>query len=398
MSQNAATFDLVSSESAQSVAEPEFRLGHRPELDGLRGISILMVLLLHFGFRFLPGGFLGVDIFFVLSGFLITSLLVSEQNRFGKISLKAFYIRRALRLTPALILYILVLAVCALIFMKRDRAFEIYQGILLTLSYVSNWIFAFNPRIKIGPLGITWSLAIEEQFYLVWPLLLSIAFRLKVPRRVVLYGLLLTIISVALHRKLLLESGALERRLYYATDTRADALLIGCLVALLLAWNLIPRNRLVQWWLSLTGALGFLFVAYLAVTSAMADVDLYLGLFTLVSLAIGAILIVLVLWPPAWALRMLRARPLTWIGRISYGVYLWHWPIREILCPNIQTAPIWRIVVTVAVSITVAALSFYFVETPFLRLKERFVRSKSEKMEVDQRELLTADCQTARLF
>lgn len=390
MSQNVVTFDLTSSEPAQVAVASEFKLGHRTELDGLRGISILMVLLLHFGFKFMPGGFLGVDIFFVLSGFLITSLLIQEKNRHGRISLKAFYIRRALRLTPALILYILVLALFALVFMKRDKAVEIYQGILLTLSYVSNWIFAFNPRIKIGPLGITWSLAIEEQFYFVWPLVLSIAFRLKAPKRVVLYGLILTTILVALHRKLLLEGGAIERRLYYATDTRADALLIGCLVALLLAWDLIPRSRVFRWGLNLTASAGFLLVAYMAGTASMGDLDLYLGLFTLVSMSIGAILIVLMLWPPAWALQILRVRPLTWIGRISYGVYLWHWPIREIICPKIETASTGRIIAAALVSVTAAALSFYLVETPFLRLKERFARSEGKSVGLGQRELLTA--------
>ena len=385
MSQNVATLDLVSAKAEPSVAETSFKLGHRPELDGLRGISILLVLLLHFGVKLLPGGFLGVDIFFVLSGFLITSLLVQEQHRSGKISLRAFYIRRALRLAPALIFYLVILGILALAFMNREKANEIHQGILLTLSYVSNWIFALNPRVKIGPLGITWSLAIEEQFYLVWPLALSIAFRFKVPRRVIVYTVILAIVSVTLHRQSLVEGGALMRRLYYATDTRADALLVGCLVALLLGWNLIPHNRIVRLGVSVIAAGGFVLVAYMATAARMVDPNLYKSLFTMIEVAIGAVLIVLMLWPPGWALVVLRLPPLAWIGRISYGVYLWHWPIREMLCPDVYASSPWRLIATAILSVTVAALSFYFVETPFLRLKEKFARATAKPEGLDPR-------------
>jgi peptidoglycan/LPS O-acetylase OafA/YrhL len=169
--------------------------------------------------------------------------------------------------------------------------------------------------------------------------------------------------------------------------------LVGCLAALLIGWNLIPRNRFCRLALKAAAALGVVFMAYMAGTSKMADADLYYGLFTVVALAIGVILIVLMLWPPGWALQILRVSPLRWLGRISYGVYLWHWPIREILCPSINTSPIWRILATAILSVTVAALSFYFVETPFLRLKERFAGSGEErKVGAAQRLLLTAEC------
>jgi peptidoglycan/LPS O-acetylase OafA/YrhL len=193
------------------------------------------------------------------------------------------------------------------------------------------------------------------------------------------------ITSVTLHRKYLVEGGALTRRLYYATDTRADALLVGCLVALLLGWNLIPRERIFRWGLSVVAAAGLVFVAYMAGSASMGDQNLYLGLFTIIETSIGAILIVLMLWPPAWALMVLRFPPLAWLWRISYGVYLWHWPIREILCPDIYSSPLWRVIATAILSVTVAALSFYFVETPFLRLKEKFARVPVKAEESDQR-------------
>jgi len=379
MSQSVTTLELASQLPATAIREPEFRLGHRPELDGLRGVSILLVLLHHLWFSFLPGGFLGVDVFFVLSGFLITSLLVQEHERYGRISLRHFYVRRALRLGPALIVFMAGLGMYALCFLDRAKAAEIYQGILLTASYVSNWVFALKPAVKIGPLGITWSLAIEEQFYLVWPLLLGLALRFKVSRRAIVCGLILAILSIALHRRILTEDGFAIRRLYYATDTRADALLIGCLVALLLSWRLIPQSRWFRPVINAVAITGALFVIYLAGTADMPLLSLYLGWFTLVALAIGVNLIVLMLWPPAWALQLLRTEPLVWFGRISYGVYLWHYPVRIFICPDDENSSISRVLLTAFVSIGIAALSFYLIEKRFLSLKDRFARTPLKK-------------------
>jgi peptidoglycan/LPS O-acetylase OafA/YrhL len=358
----------------ETVVAPRFKLGYRSELDGLRGISILLVFIHHLSKAALPGGFLGVDIFFVLSGFLITSLLVEEWDRDGSISLKKFYIRRALRLMPAVLVLLLVSATFALLFLDSKAQREIFQGIWLTLSYGSNWFYAFRYTSVNNPLGITWSLAIEEQFYLIWPLILAITLWSRVGRRWILYALALLIVSIALHRKLLWEGGAYLPRLYYSTDTRADGLLIGCLISLLCYWNLLHLQKLFEMLMKLIAVVSSVFFVYMLATATNFDAMLYLyGGFTLVSLAVGAILIVLVQWPPMEILRVLRFAPLVWLGRMAYGLYLWHWPIRLLVYHHQDSEqPLSRVTVAALLSITLTLLSFFCIERPFLRLKKQF--------------------------
>ena len=357
-----------------SIIRPLLKFSYRPELDGLRGISILLVYIHHLYYPLMPGGFFGVDVFFVLSGFLITSLLVEEWEREGSISLKDFYIRRVLRLMPAVFTLILVLIGFALIFLDKKRAIETYQGIWLTLSYASNWLYGFGYFSADNPLGITWSLAIEEQFYLTWPLLLSLALRFKLGRRWILYILALLISLISLYRKILVDQGSNILRLYYSSDTHADGLLIGCLVGLLISWNLLPYNRKLEISMKFLVAVGVIFVGYLVGTASWENLMLYQrGGYTLVASSIGLLLVVLVVWPPKFALLVLRFVPLVWIGRISYGLYLWHWPVRWFIYPkNGLPASVGQLLFVLVLSLSLTTLSYYFVEKPFLRLKKRF--------------------------
>jgi peptidoglycan/LPS O-acetylase OafA/YrhL len=375
---NASTLDLtiLTDEKSESGATV-FKLGYRPELDGFRGISIILVFIHHLYHPLLPGGFLGVDMFFVLSGFLITSLLLGEWREYGSISLKNFYIRRVCRLMPAVFFLILALAAFALLFQNKAGAEKTFQGIWLTLSYASNWFYAFNAVSADNPLGVTWSLAIEEQFYLLFPLFLYFALKNKFASRQIIYVLIFLIAVVSLHRAFLAASGANTQRLYYASDTRADALLIGCLVAFLVSQNFSLVNR-IQRYLKAGAFVSLIFLLTMFATANWSDAVLYqMGGYSFVALSVAILLAAVVICQPKLTVKALSSAPLVWIGRVSYGLYLWHWTVRyfiydkEVLPPsNLHLAA------AIFLSLAFTFFSFYLVEQPFLKVKKLFNRER----------------------
>jgi peptidoglycan/LPS O-acetylase OafA/YrhL len=323
-----------------SQASMSPRHTYRPELDGLRAIAIILVIGSH---AQIPGFGLGapagVTLFFVLSGYLITSLLVAERGRTGRVDLVAFYIRRALRLLPALYAFLAVVAVGYAVGLWGNKPADLVTFPAVVL-YVGNWIQAAGAAP--GMMGHTWSLAVEEQFYILWPAILIALIRFA-PRWVIAYVLLAIAVLVLPWRGTVIETAGYVRA-YVGTDTQADSLLLGCAVALLGA-------RLPQW----AGWFGV--VALVAVEQFWPPIVLGFSLAAVVStLAV------------AGAPKALGWAPLAYVGRISYGLYLWHYLF-------IWSGIPWPIAITAALA--TAAVSYEYLERPFLRLKDRrFGRSQ----------------------
>ena len=217
------------------------RLAYMPELDGLRGVAIIGVMLAHAKVPFLKGGSIGVSIFFVLSGFLITTLLVQEFDRFQSISLKNFYMRRVIRLAPALIAMLIVFCLLSFVLLSKDRAYWNYTDSIIAVFYFSNWAKAFS----IHPpdfLLHTWSLSVEEQFYMIWPIVLLLILRVSKHR----YYAAIVAVTIALlscfFRIFLCASGATIARLYFGLDTRIDGLMVGCTLGVVISSGLIADN------------------------------------------------------------------------------------------------------------------------------------------------------------
>jgi len=367
---SSTTLNLVSSKPQLVEDVVPFRLGYRPALDGVRGIAILAVLAVHtrhiFGWPLLSGGNIGVDIFFVLSGFLITTLLLEELEHAGTISLKSFYWRRALRLVPALLLLLTALYYLSDVLLLQAEAVDTRRAVPIAFVYASDLALAFF-NIRLGALQHTWSLAIEEHFYLVWPLLLFAALRLGISRkRLVIITLLLAIAS-ALHRATLQQLGALPVRTYYGIDTRADALLIGCATGMCVSWGLI-RPRSLEPFL----APALLLIGVCVIATDYASPLMHFGGFTLLAMATAVLLVNLVVSPESYVSTFFEYRPLVWLGRISYGVYLWHYPVFK-ATSFLQGGWLLKLLVGFGVTLIVSSLSYYLLERPALSLKRRFL-------------------------
>lgn len=332
------------------VSGERWTLGHRPSLDGVRGVAILMVLLGHSQDQpgLIRGGTVGVTLFFALSGFLITAILAEELRDAGRIKLVRFYLRRALRLLPAL--GVLVAAVGIWMALRGQMA-AIAGDALPVLFYFGNWVNASGG--DVGLLSHTWSLSVEEQFYLVWPAGLLIA---TWTRRPMAWVAILTVALIAF-RLILFVGGAPADRLEAGTDTRGDALLLGCLAALAATRGWLPRRP------GLTLGLA---ASALAATLLIQNPAMQAWGYSAAALASVA-----VVWGTAAGERSLLSwAPLAFLGRISYGLYLWHFPIRgELYVTDLPLAL--RAGLMLGLTLLAALASWRFVEQPFLRLKRR---------------------------
>ena len=357
--------------------QPYRRIGYIPEFDGLRGLGLCVVLISHTvalypvgRLSMIPGGFLSLDMFFVLSGFLITALLLREQAETQAVNLRAFYIRRMLRLLPALFV-LLAFHWCYATFMKYPQQVE-HATLLSVCFYYFNWRVAFGEPVVLD-LGHLWSLSVEEQFYLVWPLAIATVFHLRRSLWSVALILCVLIAIVAAHRAMLFASGIPWFLLYGRTDTRGDALLVGALAAQLWVRSCAPRR-----YLAASASIASVFLLACLVFSRPEHPSLYRGLFTIIALAWGVVILAIV--QTNWSLApLLRSRLLCAVGRVSYGAYLWHLPIFiAVRRHGADLPPSVRIAIALCATAIAAQLSWMLVERRFLALKPQGGRNSSE--------------------
>lgn len=354
----------------QRISRPgDSSFPYLPGIDALRAIAVLAVFLYHAGVGWMPGGFLGVDAFFVISGFLITSLLLRERRARGHIRLGRFWLRRARRLLPAAGVLVAVTMILAAL-LEPERIEELRGDAIAALAYVANWHFVLGEQSYFEqfqrPSLFThlWSLSVEEQFYLFWPLVFAAGMKLFGRARLLLGVLAGAAASVALAWALF-EPGTDASRLYYGTDTHAVGLLAG--VALALVWSPVELRRrrsgpLVGPILDAVGVLALAWVVLCFLRVHDYDAGLWHGGYAALALATAAL--VAVLAHPAPRLGALLGRgPLVWLGLRSYSFYLWHWPLLALTGTDGGDAL--RVALQLLAVLAIADLSYRFVELPF---------------------------------
>ncbi|MBF6555137.1 MAG: acyltransferase [Acidimicrobiales bacterium] len=356
-------------------------------LDGLRAVALLIIMGYHFGVGWLQGGFFSLDIFYVLSGYLITGLLLGEYAKRSAIKLSAFWLRRARRLLPALLIVLLVLTFYVRFVAQAGLYPEFRMSALSALFYFSNWwqIGAsgnyFTATGAVSPLTHTWSLAVEEQFYLVWPLVVFAVLHFS---RTFARGLrALLVLSIAGAAASAIEMIALYgpqaniTRLYFGTDTHAQSILIGAVLACVMTMlqrhrgemGMAPRARSSpsQIGLTIVGLAGIAGTLTLTYALQGTDAIAYHGAFTLSALSAAAIITAAVCVRGGVMARLLSLAPLVWLGTISYGAYLWHYPVYLFLdAQHTGLTGIALLAVRFALTFVLAAASYYLVERPVM--------------------------------
>jgi peptidoglycan/LPS O-acetylase OafA/YrhL len=312
------------------------QLTYLPALDGLRAIAVVGVMLFHGGVSWARGGYLGVDVFFVLSGYLITTLLLREKLSTGHIDLVSFWARRLRRLLPALLLLLAGVAIAAPFLVAGTERASVRADGLAALFYVGNWRFILTEQSYFvgapSPLRHLWSLSVEEQWYLLFPVVLGLVLR-RARRTAYLVGALAAVAVASAVWMAHLAAGPVDpSRAYYGTDTRAHTLLVGALLALVAAQWPLHRFRRLLGALGIAGAVVIL-AAYVFVSEA--DTWMYRGGYLGLAVATAGVVAAIALPRPALGItRVLAVRPLVAIGAVSYGLYLWHWPVNVALTPE----------------------------------------------------------------
>jgi len=345
-----------------------------PALDGLRALAVMAVVLYHGEVSGLPGGFLGVEVFFVISGYLITALLISERERTGGTAYLAFWARRARRLLPALFVLAAGVGLVWVLFVPGELA-SIRGDFVAALTYVTNWYQIlvhqsyFQAIGRPSPLRHLWSLAVEEQFYIVWPLVLAGIYRITRGRqgRMVLVTLGLALLS-AVWGVLLFTPGVDPSRVYYGTDTRASGVLLGAVLAIAIPpWRMrAPLQAAARWIITGIGVIGLVGITYMTITVNEFDPFVYQGGFVLVDLLTVALILALVHPAGTVLATSFSVSPLLWIGRRSYGIYLWHWPIFVLTRPGVDVDVNGWLLLALRLILTfaIAEVSYRFVEMP----------------------------------
>lgn len=352
----------------KNLTAVNFRLVHIPALDGLRGIAILGVVAYHA--QWLSGGYIGVDIFFTLSGFLITSLLLQEWKDEGRINLPAFYKRRLLRLFPALFILVVVAGIYERLYISCPARMSFSERAYYALTYYSNWLWAFSDTVTIPTCSFyaLWTLAIEEQFYLVWPPILTWLLSRHTNMKSITLILCAALIGSLTVRLYLWSNGAPLWRIIAGTDTHADPIIFGCLAAV--AAFSLPADfwRERRHLISLCAPLALLGLFVLMVRLTPGVGTMYTVTFTCLGSLTAIAILGISVSPVGILTANLRAPALVYIGRTSYGLYLWHSTIGAYFDAHFPSAPF---VMRISVVIIFTLGSYYYIELPFLKLKKR---------------------------
>ncbi|GGB43728.1 acyltransferase family protein [Fictibacillus barbaricus] len=356
----------------EAIEQPLGKNRYISGLDGLRAIAVLAVIAYHLNFEWAAGGLLGVTVFFVLSGYLITDLLVAEYVATNSINFKNFWIRRARRLLPAMFTMLLVVITYVTLF-EPAMLEKLEEDTVAAVFYVSNWWYIFQDLSyfeSFGPPSLLthfWSLAVEEQFYILWPIVIMAVLKLRV-REGYLFSIILAgaLVSAAL-MTLMYEPGADPSRVYYGTDTRVFSLLLGASLAVIwpsrkLSSSLPPEIR---WKLDFVGLSALAFVFYMFWSTNQYQDFLYQG--GMVAISVASLLVVAVMVHPSSRLNIwLSFKPLRWIGVRSYGIYLWHFPVIVLTSPQwgADAPSLFRTPFQLVLILVLASLSYTFIESP----------------------------------